>query len=236
MRVKWSIKESETNTKEFKNYLDELCNEDDDIDIQIENLYINYNKVTKVFKLKKVFTDDYIDALELPKYITIIDSNAFKDSLVKKVIAKGVKEIYSLAFFKSICEEVIAPKLKVIREEAFLESKLSNIQINERIKSIGNRAFAYSNLISFTVQSVYFLCDEVFLGIPLQKCYINKIQNMSYNTFSITKNSNVQFLDNMIIENIHCPLGMKNMVGDDLHNWLVHNYVDKFIIFRIEGV
>lgn len=229
MDEKWNITNSEKNLKSFKKHLCYLANGDDSVELFLKPLSIVYTISSDTFKLKKVYSTDIIDVLSLPSYITEIDSFAFKNISVEKVIANKVKRLNSMAFKNSLCKEVILPSVSEIKEEAFYNSHLEHIEVSNDLKSIGTKAFAYcNNFKEFSCNTIRFMGEEVFLGSGLQECYINTIGSMCFNTFSVYKNSNIIFSDNMNIEHLYCGINVHSF-DNNLGKWLEKNFVDKNI-------
>lgn len=229
MDERWNITNSEKNLKRFKKYLCELSNGEDSVNVSLKPLQIVYTISSDSFKLKKVYSTDAIDVVILPSYVTEIDSFAFKNVLVEKVIGNKVKRLNSMAFKDSLCKEVYLPCVSEIKEEAFYNSHLEYIKVKDDLKSLGTRAFAYcNNLKEFSCNSIKFMGEEVFLGSGLEECNISNIDSMCFNTFSVYKDSDIKFNDCMNIGHLYCGINVHSF-DNNLRKWLEKNFVDKNI-------
>ena len=92
----------------------------------------------------------------IPSSIKIIGKNAFRQSLVRKlVIPEGVEEIEFYAFENSALEEITLPKsLKVIRGGAFADCKnIKEITVHKGIHYINSDAFVNLTDCTLTILS-----------------------------------------------------------------------------------
>lgn len=122
---------------------------------------------------ENAFKYKYVNSLIIPDNVKRIEDNAFFSATVNEVtyLSKNIEYIGEGAFYDcNFYGLVLMPaELVEIGDHAFFEAKIDKLVLNEKLRIIGNKAFAGNDIVDIYIPATLEVWDNAFVGCAALK-------------------------------------------------------------------